>query len=83
MASLIKRRVRPLAASIGSTFVEGCDVRDDDEIKKVFEKWHAREGDLDILVHAVAYAEKEDLAGNFSRPAATASTPPSTSASTR
>ncbi|HEX7490370.1 MAG TPA: enoyl-ACP reductase [Candidatus Limnocylindrales bacterium] len=66
MASLIKRRVRPLAASIGSTFVEGCDVRDDDEIRRVFEKWHAKEGDLDILVHAVAYAEKEDLAGNFS-----------------
>jgi enoyl-[acyl-carrier protein] reductase I len=66
MASLIKRRVRPLAASIGSTFVEGCDVRDDDEIRKVFEKWHAKKGDLDILVHAVAYAEKEDLAGNFS-----------------
>jgi enoyl-[acyl-carrier protein] reductase I len=66
MASLIKRRVRPLAASIGSTFVEGCDVRDDDEIRKVFERWHAKEGDLDILVHAVAYAEKEDLAGSFS-----------------
>jgi enoyl-[acyl-carrier protein] reductase I len=66
MASLIKRRVRPLAASIGSHFVEGCDVRDDDEIRRVFEHWHAKEGDLDILVHAVAYAEKEDLAGNFS-----------------
>ncbi len=65
MASLIKRRVRPLAASIGSTFVEGCDVRDDDEIKRVFERWHSKQGDLDILVHAVAYAEKEDLAGHF------------------
>jgi enoyl-[acyl-carrier protein] reductase I len=66
MASLIKRRVRPLAASIGSTFVEACDVRDDVEIRRVFERWHRREGNLDILVHAVAYAEKEDLAGNFS-----------------
>ncbi len=65
MASLIKRRVRPLAASIGSTFVEGCDVRDDDEIRKVFERWHSKEGDLDILVHAVAYAEREDLDGHF------------------
>ena len=66
MPQLIKRRVRPLAASLGSRFVEGCDVRDDDEIRRVFEHWHAREGNLDILVHAVAYAEKEDLAGNFS-----------------
>ena len=65
MSSLIKRRVRPLAASIGSTFVEGCDVRDDDEVRRVFERWHARNGDLDILVHAVAYAEKEDLVGHF------------------
>jgi enoyl-[acyl-carrier protein] reductase I len=65
MASLIKRRVRPLAASIGSTFVEGCDVRDDDDVRRVFERWHAKEGDLDVLVHAVAYAEKEDLAGHF------------------
>jgi enoyl-[acyl-carrier protein] reductase I len=66
MASLIKRRVRPLAASIGSTFVEGADVRDDDEIRKVFERWYARNGDLDILVHAVAFAEREDLEGHFS-----------------
>ena len=65
MASLIKRRVRPLAASIGSTFVEGADVRDDDEIKKVFERWNRRHGDLDILVHAVAFAEREDLEGHF------------------
>jgi len=65
MASLIKRRVRPLAASIGSTFVEAADVRDDDEIHKVFEKYHAREGNLDILVHAVAFAEREDLEGHF------------------
>ena len=66
MPSLIKRRVRPLAATLGSHFVEACDVRDDDEIRRVFEHWHTREGNLDILVHAVAYAEKEDLAGNFS-----------------
>ena len=84
MASLIKRRVRPLAASIGSTFVEGCDVRDDDEIREVFERWHAKEGNLDILVHAVAFAEREDLDGHFADISrSTASTPPSTSASTR
>jgi enoyl-[acyl-carrier protein] reductase I len=66
MPQLIKRRVRPLAATLGSTFVEGCDVRDDDDIRRVFEHYAAREGSLDILVHAVAYAEKEDLAGHFS-----------------
>jgi enoyl-[acyl-carrier protein] reductase I len=65
MPQLIKRRVRPLATSIGSHFVEPCDVRDDDEIKHVFETWGRKQGKLDILVHAVAFAEKEDLAGRF------------------
>src|SRR5512143_2852025 len=65
MPQLIKRRVRPLANSLGSRFVEPCDVRDDDEIRKVFQRWGRKEGKLDILVHAVAFAEKEDLAGHF------------------
>ena len=66
MPQLIKRRVRPLAASIGSHFVEPCDVREDDEVRHVFEVWGRKEGRLDILVHAVAFAEKEDLGGHFS-----------------
>jgi enoyl-[acyl-carrier protein] reductase I len=63
--SLIDRRVRPLAESIGSTFVEPCDVQSDDEIGRVFRKWGAEHGDLDILVHALAFARREDLAGSF------------------
>jgi len=65
MPQLIKRRVRPLAATLGSTFVEGCDVRDDDDVRHVFQKYAAREGNVDILVHAVAFAEREDLEGRF------------------
>ena len=63
--SLIERRVRPLAASIGSTFVEPCDVQDDAQIGAVFEKWRAAHGTLDILVHALAFAKREDLEGGF------------------
>jgi enoyl-[acyl-carrier protein] reductase I len=63
--SLIEKRVRPLAASIGSTFVEPCDVQSDDQIQAVFEKWRAAHGDLDVLVHALAFAKREDLAGGF------------------
>jgi enoyl-[acyl-carrier protein] reductase I len=63
--SLIERRVRPLAESIGSTFIEPCDVRDDADIKRVFEAWRAREGELDILVHALAFAKREELDGEF------------------
>lgn len=63
--SLIDRRVRPLADSIGSTFVEPCDVTSDEQIRTVFEKWRSAQGDLDILVHALAYARREDLDGAF------------------
>jgi enoyl-[acyl-carrier protein] reductase I len=63
--SLVERRVRPLAASIGSTWVEPCDVQDDAQIAAVFEKWRAAHGTLDILVHALAFAKREDLEGGF------------------
>lgn len=62
---LIDKRVRPLAESLGSTFVEPCDVSDDDQIRVVFEKWEAEHGSLDILVHSLAFAPREELAGPF------------------
>jgi enoyl-[acyl-carrier protein] reductase I len=63
--SLIDKRVRPLAESIGSTFVEPCDVQSDDDIHRVFERWGASHDRLDILVHALAFAKREDLSGHF------------------
>ena len=63
--SLIERRVRPLAESIGATFVEPADLQSDDEIRAVMAKWAAIHGEIDILVHAVAYAKREDLDGSF------------------
>ena len=63
--SLIERRVRPLAESIGSTFIEPCDVQDDEQIKRVFAKWAETHDSLDILVHALAFAKREDLEGDF------------------
>lgn len=63
--SLIERRVRPLADSIGSTFVEPCDVQSDEQIRSVMAKWGAVYGRLDVLVHALAFARREDLEGAF------------------
>ena len=63
--SLIERRVRPLAESIGSPFIEACDVTSDDDIRAVMAKWGEQQGALDVLVHAVAYAKREDLSGTF------------------
>jgi enoyl-[acyl-carrier protein] reductase I len=62
---LIDKRVRPLADSIGSTFVEPCDVQKDEDIARVFERWQREQGNIDILVHALAFARREDLDGRF------------------
>ena len=63
--SLIEKRVRPLATSIGSTFVEPADVQSDEDIARVFERWGETHDRLDVLVHALAFAKREDLAGSF------------------
>jgi enoyl-[acyl-carrier protein] reductase I len=63
--SLVDRRVRPLAESIGSTFVEPCDVQSDEQIRGVMEKWRAAHDQIDVLVHALAFAKREDLDGDF------------------
>ena len=63
--SLIEKRVRPLATSIGSTFVEPCDVQSDEQIQAVMAKWKGAHGEIDVLVHALAFAKREDLDGEF------------------
>ena len=63
--SLIEKRVRPLAESIGSTFVEPCDVQSDADIERVFARWGETHDRLDILVHALAFAKRDDLSGAF------------------
>ena len=51
------RRVGPLAESIGSTFVEECDVSDAASIDAVFEKLDNHWGGLDFIVHAIGYSD--------------------------
>jgi enoyl-[acyl-carrier protein] reductase I len=63
--SLIEKRVRPLASSIGTTFVEPCDVQSDEQIAAVMAKWQKAYGQIDVLVHALAFAKREDLDGEF------------------
>lgn len=59
------RRVTPLAEEVGAEFVEECDVTDDAALDAVFEKYTEQYGKLDILVHSVAFAKREDLGGRF------------------
>jgi len=62
---VLGKRVRPLAESLGSTFIEELNVNDDEAMDNVFKLWEEKYKTLDILIHAVAYAEKEDLKGAF------------------
>lgn len=61
----LERRVRPLAESLDVSFVEKCDVTKDDEIEALFQKAADELETIDILVHAIAYAGREELEGNF------------------
>ena len=65
LEGLIERRVRPLAERLAVDFVEPCDVQDDAQVAAVFRKWREREERLDILVHALAFAKREELDGAF------------------
>lgn len=61
----LKKRVEPLAASIGSDFVEECDVSDGASIDAVFEKLEAKWGKIDFFVHAIGYSDKSELRGRY------------------
>jgi enoyl-[acyl-carrier protein] reductase I len=64
-AEILKKRVEPLAASIGSTFVEMCDVTKDEDIISVAEKAKKAFDGIDILVHAIAFANRDELSGPY------------------
>ena len=61
------KRVRPLAASVGSDFVEPCDVADDASLDALFAKIAEEWGGLDFVVHAIGFADKEDLKGGYTK----------------
>jgi len=62
----IEGAVRELAGSVASPLVTACDVRSDEDVARVFsEVGEAFGGGLDLLVHSVAFAAAEDLAGRF------------------
>ena len=62
----IERTVRELADSVSSPLVTSCDVRSDGDVERVArEAAEAFGGELDLLVHSVAYAAAEDLEGRF------------------
>src|SRR5512134_2833961 len=61
----LRKRVGPLAQSIGSDLVLPCDVMDDASLDAVFETLGESWGRLDFVVHAIAYSDKEQLKGSY------------------
>ena len=60
------RRVKKLASQVHSDMILSCDVRDDQQIEQVFEQAGKEfDGKLDILIHCLAYAEINDIGGEF------------------
>jgi enoyl-[acyl-carrier protein] reductase I len=61
----LKKRVEPLARSVGSTHMVECDVADDASIDALFETLKSEWGSLDFVVHAIGFSDKNELRGRY------------------
>src|SRR5258708_35069359 len=58
---MLERRVKPLAEKVGCNWVEECDVSKDDQIALVAEKAAKHFGKIDVMVHSIAFAGRDEL----------------------
>lgn len=63
----LEKRVRPLAESLDSEIILPCDVQNEKEIAAVFNELKEQWGQIDFVVHAIAFANREDLKQPFSQ----------------
>ncbi len=61
----LEKRVRPLADSVGSKLVLPCDVTDDAALDEVFKTLEKEWGQIDFVVHAIAFSDKNELDGMY------------------
>ncbi len=59
------KRVKPLAAEVGSDFLLPCDVEDLASVDSVFDAIRERWGKLDFVVHAIGFSDKNELKGLY------------------
>ena len=64
----LEKRVRPLAAGVGSAMVVPCDVSDDASMDAAFAQVAEEWGQLDFLVHSIGWADKAFLRGRYMDP---------------
>jgi enoyl-[acyl-carrier protein] reductase I len=58
-----EQHVRPLAEELGASLIQPCDVREPGQLESVFDLIRQQWGGLDILLHSIAFAPREDLYG--------------------
>jgi len=61
----LEKRVRPLAEKIGSKIVVPCDVTDEASVDSAFKAVEDEWGELDFVVHAIAFSDKNELDGMY------------------
>ena len=61
----LKKRVIPLAEKLNSKVTFSCDVEKKEEIVKLFENIKSHWGEIDFVVHAVAFSDKSELSGEY------------------
>ena len=65
LGDALKKRVTPLAESVNSKFLLDCNVENKDDIKKIFEEIKKKWGQIDFVVHAIAFSDKAELSGQY------------------
>ena len=63
----LREPVARLAESLGDTLLVQCDVSDDDQVARAFDEVREGCGELEAVVHSIAYANRDDLGGDFSK----------------
>lgn len=63
----LEKRVRPLAESLDAELILPCDVASDEDVDAVFAEAGKKWGEIDFVIHAVAFANREDLKHSFSQ----------------
>src|SRR5450631_2199039 len=61
----LEKRVRPLAAELGAQVLGHCDVTEAATIDAVFAQAATLWGDIDFVVHCIAFADKDELTGRY------------------
>ncbi len=65
LGETLERRVRPLATSLDAKLIAPCDVTDDAQIAALMAQAKEVYGQLDLLVHGIAFAQREELSGAY------------------